>query len=138
MIMKTEDTFLTDAQIRVLKLREAGLSQAEVARKIGTSRANVCSLEKRAKRNIRRAKRTIDLAEKIRSPAIVEVGPDEDILDGVKRLFSAADEVGIRVKLDTPALLTKIQQRAGGKLRGRAAIDKIELALTQDGQVIVS
>lgn len=136
--MMDEDTFLTKAQTRVLKLREGGLSQAEVARKIGTSRANVCSLEKRAKRNIRRARKTLKLAKKIRSPAIVEIGPDEDILGGAKRLFSAADEAGIRVKLDTPALLTRIQESAGYKLRGRATIEKIELALTMDGDVIVS
>jgi Tfx family DNA-binding protein len=52
--------FLSELQFKVLQLRiEKGLSQAEVARTLGTTRENVTIIEKRAERNIRLAEETI-------------------------------------------------------------------------------
>ena len=135
--MHTKDTFLTKAQLRVLELRARGLTQTEVARKLKTSRANVCILEHRARENIRRAQETLRLAAKIQSPVTIKIKPNEDIFIVSKRLFRAADRVKIRVRMDSPRLIARIREMAGNKLRGRMATDQIELVLTADGDVLV-
>ncbi len=47
-------SFLTEQQIRVLQLRAKGLKQSEIAEILGTSRANVSILERRALRRLKR------------------------------------------------------------------------------------
>lgn len=135
--MRVKDTFLTKAQLRVLKLRTKGLSQAEVARKLKTSRANVCILERRARENIERARETLRLAAKLRAPVAVRVKSGEDIFEAAKRFFAAADKAKIKARLDTPGLISRIREQAGDKLRGRAVTGEIELLLTADGDVLV-
>lgn len=131
------DTFLTEAQARVLEFRTKGMSQAEIARKLRTSRANICILERRARENIARAERTLKLAAKLRAPVVLEVKPGEDILGVPKRLFKAADAAKIKVKLGTPEIIAKIQEEARDKLHGRSATQRFELALTSEGDVLI-
>jgi Tfx family DNA-binding protein len=132
-----EDTFLTKMQARVLELRVKGLTQAEIARQLKTSRANVCILEHRARRNIARAERTLKLSAKILAPVVLKIKPGDDVISAPRRLFSAADAAKVDVKLDTPALIAKIRREAQDKLRGRTATAPIELVLTADGEVFV-
>ncbi|MBS3814969.1 MAG: Tfx family DNA-binding protein [Hadesarchaea archaeon] len=136
--MSEKNTFLTETQEKVLRLRNKGLTQAEVARELDSSRANICNIEKRAKKNIGKARETLMLAEKIESPVSVIIEPGEDILDAAKKLFRAADEEGIRVSLDTPELVSEIQSNANKKLDGRRASEEIKLFLNSKGDVIVS
>lgn len=136
--MEEEKSFLTEEQLRVLKLRAKGMTQVEIAKKLGTSRSNIHSLEKRAKRNIDRARKTLELAKKVQSPVTVKIGINEDILEGVEKFFTKADEAGIHVSSDTPELISKIREEAEDKLEGRRAIKNIELCLTSEGEVIVS
>ncbi len=132
------DTFLTEAQARVLELRVKGLTQAEIARKLKTSRANVCILERRARDNIARAERTLKLAAKLRAPVVIEVKSGEDILEVPKRLFKAADAAKIRVKLGTPDIIAKIREGAGDKLHGRSATQSFDVVLTSEGELLIS
>ncbi len=133
-----KDTFLTEAQARVLGLRVKGLTQAEIARKLKTSRANVCILERRGRDNIARAERTLKLAAKLRAPVVLEVRQGDDILEVPKRLFKAADAAKIRVKLGTPDIIAKIREGAGDKLHGRSATQSFDVVLTSDGELLIS
>jgi hypothetical protein len=135
--MAGEDTFLTEAQMRVLGLRARGLTQAEIARRLKTSRANVCILERRARANVARAERTLKLAERLRAPVVLELKPGDDILAAPERLFKAADAAKVMVKLSTPELIAKIREGAGDRLHGREALKRIELIITADGDVLV-
>ncbi len=133
-----KDTFLTEAQARVLELRVKGLTQAEIARKLKTSRANICILERRARENIARAERTLKLAAKLRAPVVLEVRQGDDILEVPKRLFEAADAAKIRVRLGTPDIIAKIREGAGDKLHGRSATQSFDVVLTSDGELLIS
>ena len=133
-----EDTFLTESQLRVLKLRMKGLTQAEIARKFNTSRANISILEHRAKENIARAGRTLKISEKLRAPVVIAVSQGEDILRVPKRLFDAADAAKIRVKQGTADIIAKIQEDAGDKIHGRSATKSFDVALTSEGEILIS
>lgn len=131
-------SFLTEKQIKVLRLREEGKTQAEIARKLQTSRSNIHSIEKRAKENIEKAENTLQISKKIKSPVMVKIKINEDIMEGSKKLLSKADEKEIHVSSDMPELISKIRNEAEGKLEGRRAIKEIELYLSQNGKVQVS
>jgi hypothetical protein len=135
--MGDRETFLTKAQIRVLELRARGLTQAEVARKLKTSRANVCILERRGRENIERARRTLQFATKLHALAVMELKPGDDLLQAPKQLFAKADAIKVEVKLDTPELIARIRERASDKLHGRTITERIELVLTAGGDVLV-
>ena len=51
-----KDGLLTDRQMEVLRYRKQGLTQQQIADIISTSKANVCTIEKSAMENIKRAK----------------------------------------------------------------------------------
>lgn len=132
------DTFLTEAQAQVLELRSKGLTQAKIARKLRTSRANVCILERRARENIARAERTLKLAAKLRAPVVLEIKRGDDILEVPKRLFKAADAVKIQVKIGTPDIIAKIREGARDKLHGRSATQIFDVVLTSKGEVLIA
>jgi len=133
-----KNTFLTEAQAQVLELRAKGLTQAKIARKLRTSRANVCILERRARDNIARAERTLKLAEKLRAPVVLEIKQGDDILEVPKRLFKAADAAKILVKLGTPDIIAKIREGARDKLHGRSATQSFDVVLTSKGEVLIA
>ena len=133
-----KDTFLTESQLRVLKLRMKGLTQAEIAHTLNTSRANISILEHRAKDNIARAGRTLKMAEKLRAPVVISVSQGEDILRVPKKLFEAADAANIRVKQGTADIIAKIQEDAGDKIHGRSATKNFDVALTSKGEILIS
>ncbi|WP_054840226.1 Tfx family DNA-binding protein [Thermococcus sp. JCM 11816] len=90
-------SFLTEQQIRVLQLRAKGLKQSEIAEILGTSRANVSILERRALEKIEKARNTLLLWEQINSKISVEVKKGEDIFQVPEKLFKKADELGVKV-----------------------------------------
>lgn len=132
------DTFITEAQARVLELRAKGLTQADIARRLKTSRANVCILERRAKENIARAGRTLKLAAKLRAPVVLEVKQGDDIFEVPKRLFKAADAAKIKVRVGTPDIVAKIREGAADRLHGRSATKSFDVVLTSEGEVLIT
>jgi hypothetical protein len=132
-----KETFLTDAQQRVLEFRAKGMSQAQIARFLKTSRANISILERRARENIARAERTLKLAAKLKAPVVLRVETAADLFSIPKRLLKEADKAGISVKLTTPDIVTKIREEAGDKLHGRAVKEPFEISVTSEGEVIL-
>lgn len=131
------ETFLTKAQSRVLELRSKGMSQAEIARLLKTTRANISILEKRARENIAKSERTVRLATKLRAKVVIKVDTDSDLFSIPKLLFREADKAGIRVNLTAPDIVSKVRQEASEKVRGRSVTKPFEIALTSEGDVIL-
>ncbi|MFA4718651.1 Tfx family DNA-binding protein [Pyrococcus kukulkanii] len=105
-------TFLTDQQIKVLMLRAKGLKQSEIAEILGTSRANVSILEKRALEKIEKARNTILLWEQINSKVRVEVRAGEDIFNIPEKLFKEADKAGVKVPYSTAEIIAFLVEHA--------------------------
>lgn len=108
-IMKS---FLTEQQIKVLRLRAKGLKQSEIAEILGTSRANVSILERRAMEKIEKAKNTLLLWEQINSKISVEIRSGEDIFTVPEKLFKKADELGIKVPYSTAEIIAFLVEHA--------------------------
>jgi hypothetical protein len=131
------ETFLTPTQAKILELRAKGYTQAQVAQILGTTRANVSITESRARKNIQKAARTLELFNKIGAPLMIEVGRGEDIFNVPKKVFACATECGIKVKENTLSLIEKIEREAKRKLNGRVVREDIRITILKDGRVIV-
>lgn len=132
-----EENVLTRRQAEVLALRKQGLSQATIAERLGTSRANVSSVESSAKANIEKARETVAFADALHAPVRVEVDGDTDLYDVPARVYAACDEAGVKVNQSAPELMKRISSAAGDAIVGREVKQAIVVGVTTDGVVRV-
>lgn len=135
--MPKNGTSLTERQIEVLKLKKEGLSQVEIARKFGTTRANVCATEKTAHRNITKAKNTLEVIKGFDASFWISILPETDINDAVREVYQKADERGLWIMHNFPSLLTLVLKSSGDRIRGRRILSPIEIGILEDGSVTV-
>ncbi|MFQ3284468.1 MAG: Tfx family DNA-binding protein, partial [Natronomonas sp.] len=74
-----ETNVLTRRQAEVLSLRERDVSQAEIAESLGTSRANVSSVESSARENVAKARETVAFANALTAPVQLTIEAGEDL-----------------------------------------------------------
>lgn len=101
------DLFLTPRQLEILKLRQAGKTQEEIAGLLGTTRENISIAEKRARENVKKARRTLEAYERLTA---IEVDL-KDIKDPVKiprAIFTEADRRSIKVAHSATDILEMI------------------------------
>ncbi|PSQ00884.1 RNA polymerase subunit sigma-70 [Halobacteriales archaeon QS_5_70_17] len=132
-----ETNVLTRRQAEVLCLREHGIPQAEIADWLGTSRANVSSIEASARDNIAKARETVAFAEALRAPVQVTVEEGTDLYDVPQMVYSACDEAGVKVNYAAPELMKLVSDAAGDAVRGREVRRDILVGITSDGAVRV-
>ena len=105
-------SFLTEQQIKILRLRAKGLKQSEIAELLGTSRANVSILERRALEKVEKARNTILIWEQINSKVSIGVRKGEDIFKVPERLFERADKLGVKVPYSTAEVIAFLVEHA--------------------------
>ncbi|XRO75959.1 Tfx family DNA-binding protein [Methanocaldococcus sp. 28A] len=130
-----EESFLTDTQIKVLKLRKKGLTQEEIAKIFGTSRANISMIEKRAKENIKKAYNTIKIYNRIMAPLSIEIEEGTDVLDIPDIVFKKADEGDIKVKYNTLELIEFIKENASEFIKKRIVKKKFKIYILENGEL---
>ena len=132
-----EDSFLTDMQIKVLKLRKKGLTQEEIAKMFGTSRANISMIEKRARENIKKAYNTIKIYNQIMAPLSIEIEDGIDVLKIPDIVFEKADNEGIKVKYNTLELIEFIKEQASEFIEKRTVKKKFKVYVLENGELDV-
>ena len=132
-----DESVLTRRQAEVLALRERGLRQSDIADRLGTSRANVSSVEASARDNVERARETVAFAEALSAPVRVEIEAGTDLYDAPKRVYDACDEAGVKVNQTAPELMKAIGDRAGDAVRGREVRRRLFVTVAADGQIRV-
>jgi Tfx family DNA-binding protein len=128
---------LTRRQAQVLVLRERDVSQRAIADRLGTSRANVSSVEASARENIEKAYETVEFAEALRAPVRIAVDAGTDLYDVPNRVFSACDEAGVKVNRTAPELMKLVGDAAGDAVVGREVKRDLVVSVTGDGTVRV-
>ncbi len=132
-----ETSVLTRRQAEVLALREHGTPQADIADRLGTSRANVSSIESSARENVSKARETVAFAEALRAPVRVEVEPNTDLYDVPSWVYEACDEAGVKVNHAAPELMKRISDEAGAAIEGREVREPLLIGVTHEGEVTV-
>ena len=132
-----ETSVLTHRQAEVLALREQDIPQADIADSLGTSRANVSSVESSARENIAKARETVDFANALTAPVRLTIESGTDLYDVPTRVYSACDDADVKVSRTAPELMKLIGDAAGDAVRGRAVQRDITVTVTNDGRVTV-
>jgi len=135
--MRKNTNLLTDRQIQVLKLRSRGITQERVARQLKTTRENVSILESRARRNIKRAKATIEILEDLGMATRITIKPDTPVLEMSKLILKKADDANVRLQLDCIDLLEKIKIKAKNKIKAKKVVSPISVVLLPYGDLLV-
>jgi hypothetical protein len=128
-------SFLTKRQVAVLRMRQSGLTQDEIARRIKTTRANVSLIEKRARENINRSRETLKEWESIVSPVRISIKKGTDVIKIPEVVFDEADKKGIHVKQNSLDLITRIKKEKGNIISNRTIGEDIEVAIADNGDV---
>jgi hypothetical protein len=132
-----DESVLTRRQAEVLALRERDVRQSTIADLLGTSRANVSSIESSARDNVRKARETVAFAEALTAPVRVEVDCDTDLYDVPRLVYDACDEAGVKVNHTAPDLMKLISDAAGDAIKGREVQASLLVGVTTDGTVRV-
>jgi len=132
-----EETVLTDRQVEVLGLREQGLTQQEVADRLGTTASNVSAVERAAEENVRKARRTLALVRTVRSPVQFTVPADTKFDDLVGIVYDRGDEAGVKVDYCRPELYSHLYNELEPYTIQNRLEATVTVGLTEDGQVDV-
>jgi len=132
-----EASGLTERQVEVLELRERGLTQREVADRLGTTASNVSRVEGAAERNIRKARRTLEVARLVRAPVAIEVAPGTAFDDLVDTVYERADDAGLKLEYCVPELYSHLYTHLEEVADGNQIRAPVEVGLTTDGDVDV-
>jgi len=136
-IEESADSFLTARQLMVLQMRHHGLSQQDIAERLGTTRSNISILEKRAHQNIARSERTMQQWMMIRAPISLKARAGTDVFELPKMIFAAADEKGMRLPVTSLDIVVQLRRRAPRHFKKRALEQDAEIYVTEEGEVIV-
>lgn len=132
-----DESVLTRRQAEVLALRERDVPQADIAESLGTSRANVSSVESSARENVAKARETVAFAEALTAPVQLAVDAGTDLYDVPNMVYSACDEAGVKVNRTAPELMKLVGDAAGDAIHGREIRREITVSVTNDGTVRV-
>jgi len=132
-----QDSVLTYRQAQVLALRERDVSQADIADALGTSRANVSSIEASARENVAKARETVAFAEALQAPVRVRVPEGTDLYDVPQLVYEACDEAGVKVDHTAPDLMKVVSDAAGTAITGRQVAAPLTVSVTSEGVVRV-
>lgn len=132
-----EESILTRRQAEVLALRERNVPQATIAEYLGTSRANVSSIEASARENIRKANETIAFFETLAAPVTLSIEAGNDLYNVPDKVYSACDDADVKVPHTAPELMKIISEKANNAVVGREIQENLKISVSTDGTVRV-
>lgn len=119
----------------VLRMRQEGLTQDVIAKRIKTTRANVSLIEKRARENIDRSKETLKEWNSITSPVRLIIKAGTDVMKVPEQVFDEADKASIHVRVNSLDLLTRIKKEKGNIISNRSLTEDLEINIAESGEV---
>jgi HTH-type transcriptional regulator, fmd operon transcriptional regulator len=134
-VLCMKDGLLTDRQMEVLRYRKQGLTQQQIADIISTSKANVCTIEKSAMENIRRAKETLEFLYTLDATHLCTIPSGTDLFNVPAVIFGEAEKIKIKVKYDTISLINRLRESRSQACKARAVCEDIIVYITDQGEL---
>lgn len=128
---------LTTRQALVWALRAQGIPQAQIASEWGSSRANICNLERCAREKVEKSRATIAFDEQLRAPLQLVCYPGELLLDIPPRLYRIADQSEIKVSADGPMVMQRVLLEATDCIRDNRFVRPVLLLVSLEGKLLV-
>lgn len=134
----TDEHWLTEKQMEVLKLREKGLSQSEISERMDSTRSNISAIERNARKNIEKSRRTLEAAKVLRAPISLEISEGTKIYDIARIIFEKGNEEDIDINLSGPELLREVRKNVKSALQEKKIQKPIKIGINERGEVSVS
>jgi Tfx family DNA-binding protein len=128
-------TTLTDRQWEVIRLRADGLTQADVAKKLKTTRENISIIEHRAHDKISAAKATLAALKELEVTREVLLPGGTSVFEATSLIVLRADILGIKLKHSADSLLALLRSRCRSKIRGHHLVAVVKAEIAEDGEV---
>ena len=130
-------TTLTPRQWEVIRYRAKGLTQAELAKKLNTSRENVSEIESRARLKINAAKATLAVLQELDATREVLIPSGTSIFEAVTMIIFRADILGVRLVGSADDVLAAIRIKWRGRIRGHRLTSAVKVEISSDGSLVV-
>jgi Tfx family DNA-binding protein len=130
-----EELVLTHRQATVLALRANEVRQRDIAELFDTSRANISNIERDARNNVEKARKTVAFAESLTAPVHIDIQSGTEIYDIPPIVYDACDEVGVEVNYGASNLLQLISQTIGSAIEDEVVRTAIRIDVSKDGTV---
>lgn len=132
-----DENVLTRRQAQVLALREREFSQDAIADILGTTRANISSIEASARRNVDRANETVAVAAALRAPVRVRIDPGTDLFDVPDAIFRACDEAGTKVAHPSAEVVRAVRQDVPTAIDDGQVVTSLLIGVDKDGTITI-
>lgn len=124
---------LTPRQWEVLRWRSEGLTQSEVAKRLGVTRENVCIIEHRAWLKINEAKATLAGLHEMATQSLVLIPSGASVYEATADLLQRADLLGVKLVNSSDDILAALKSKCKGKVRGHHLVSAIKVEIGRDG-----
>lgn len=91
------NTFLTERQYEILKLKKDNMAPQEIADKLGVTRQDISILERRVNDNIEKAMNTLNLAFELDFLHKIQLKKGMNILEASETVFTEADRLNVKL-----------------------------------------
>jgi Tfx family DNA-binding protein len=112
-----------------------GLTQAQVAKRVRTTRVNVTIIEHRAHQNLQAAKATLAAIEELSGSKELVIPSGVSVFEATSMILRRADVLRIKVKMNADSILAVLRTRRKGKIRGHHLIAAIRVRIDSDGSL---
>jgi len=102
---------------------------------MGTSRANISMIEKRARENVEKAKNTLRIYCNIIAPLKIEVSPGTDVLEIPEMVFTKSDEKNIHVNYNALEVIEFINKNAKKYIENRIVKEPFIINILENGDI---
>jgi len=132
-----QSTTLTARQWEVIRYRGQGFTQAEVAKKLKTSRENVNEIEHRARLKINAAKATLAALQVPDASGEVMIPSGTSIFEAVSMIILRADVLGVKLQGSGDDVLAAIRSAWEAKIKGHRLTTAVKAQVGADGYLVV-
>ena len=130
-------TTLTQRQWQVLRLRSAGMTQTEVAKRLRTTRENISIIERRAHENLMAARATLTAVEDLSESKELVIPSGTSIFEATSMILRRADVLRIKIKMNADSILGVLRSRRRGRIRGHHLVAPIRIKIDNDGSLLI-
>jgi Tfx family DNA-binding protein len=110
-----------------------GLTQAQVAKRLRTTRENVTILEHRAHENLKEAKATLAAMEELSGSKELIIPSGVSVFEATSMILRKADVLRIKVRMNADSILGLLRAKRKGSIRGHHLTAAIRVKIDPDG-----
>ena len=133
--LNMKDSLLTERQKAILRHRRQGLTQQQIGDLIGTSKANICIIEKSALENVRRAHEALQFMYTLDAGFLCVIPSGADLLTVPETIFREASDRGVKVRYNTIGLINRLCDSVPEHVKARLVKDEIQVYMNDDGEI---